>query len=222
MKIEAPKKPSREAGKWEEHMQKKAKGPIKGGEAEITHAKKKASVAPTKGKVMIESGQPKAVRSLPTSRSGGHAAVKESAKVEHKQHAKVESKPHAPAHKKEETKHAAKAPVLPAKKNFGAKSAVADIAKDVSIEEQLADLDILKHPLVTEKAVNLIESENKLTFVVAKSASKPTVKSAVESLYKVRVKKVSILNDMKARKRAIVTLHKEFKASDIATKLGVI
>ncbi|HLC92533.1 MAG TPA: 50S ribosomal protein L23 [archaeon] len=84
------------------------------------------------------------------------------------------------------------------------------------------DLNILKHPLVTEKAVNMIEDENKLTFVVDKNATKPTIKGAVESLYKVRVKKVSILNDMKARKRAIVTLNKEFKASDIATKLGVI
>ena len=83
-------------------------------------------------------------------------------------------------------------------------------------------MDILKHPLVTEKAVNMIEAENKLTFVVDSDATKPAIKNAVESLYKVKVRKVNVLRDMKARKRAIVTLGKEFKAGDIATKLGVI
>ena len=54
MKIETPKKASKEAQKWEEHMSKKAKAPAKGSsEADITPAKKKQSVAPAMGKVHI-------------------------------------------------------------------------------------------------------------------------------------------------------------------------
>lgn len=90
------------------------------------------------------------------------------------------------------------------------------------LEEEITDLNILKHPLVTEKAVNMIEAENKLTFVVDTSATKPLVRKAVEGLYKVKVRGVNIVRDMKARKRAIVTLDKAFKAADVATKLGVI
>ncbi|HLC79041.1 MAG TPA: 50S ribosomal protein L23 [archaeon] len=92
----------------------------------------------------------------------------------------------------------------------------------VDVEESLVDLEILKHPLVTEKAVNMIEAENKISFIVNGNATKPLVRKAVESLYKVKVKKVNIVRDMKARKRAIVTLDKSFKAGDVATKMGVI
>ncbi len=90
------------------------------------------------------------------------------------------------------------------------------------LEAAVVELDILKYPLVTEKAVNMIDAENKLTFVVGGNASKPDVKRAVEDLYKVKVTGVNIIRDMKARKRAIVTLDRKFKAADVATKLGVI
>ncbi len=90
------------------------------------------------------------------------------------------------------------------------------------VEAEIKGLDLLKYPLVSEKAVNMIEAENKLTFIVDKRASKPLIKSAVEYLYNVKVKKVNIINDLKSRKKAIVTLSKEFKAGDVATKLGVV
>ncbi len=62
MKIETPKKVDKNSVKWEEHMNKKPMD-TKGGEAEITHAKKKESVAP------VKLGPPKGVRSLPKSSS---------------------------------------------------------------------------------------------------------------------------------------------------------
>src|SRR3989338_5106660 len=49
------------------------------------------------------------------------------------------------------------------------------------------DFEILKYPLVTEKAVNMIDAENKLVFVVDGKATKQIVKKAVEELYKVKV-----------------------------------
>ena len=88
--------------------------------------------------------------------------------------------------------------------------------------EKLAGREIILYPLISEKAVNMIESENKIVFIVNSSAGKQDVKSAVEKLYNVKVESIRTNNDRKGRKSAIVRLKKEFKADDLATKLGVI
>ncbi len=82
--------------------------------------------------------------------------------------------------------------------------------------------EVLLFPLITEKAVNMIESENKICFVVNKKSGKKDVKNAVETLYNVKVDSVKILNDLKGRKKAIVKINKKFKADELATKLGVL
>ncbi len=150
---------------------------------------------------------------------------KVSAKEEHR-HGTHEGHPHAHAKKETGVKEGedghAKGTEAKAEK-ITATQDIAPSKMDIKqLEAAVADLDILKFPLVTEKAVNMIEAENKLTFIVAQKASKPIVKKAVEDLYKVKVTAVNIIRDMKARKRAIVTLDKKFKAADVATKLGVI
>lgn len=82
--------------------------------------------------------------------------------------------------------------------------------------------EVVLYPLITEKAVNMIEAENKLCFIVAKNASKASVKNALEKEYSIKVDSVKVLNDRKGRKKAIVKVNREFKADDIATRLGVI
>lgn len=82
--------------------------------------------------------------------------------------------------------------------------------------------DIILFPLITEKAVDSIERENKLTFIVGKHSTKKEIKEEIEKEFKVKVDKVNVVNDMKGRKKAIVQINKEFKANDIAMKLGVI
>ncbi len=82
--------------------------------------------------------------------------------------------------------------------------------------------ETILHPLITEKAVNMIEAENTLCFIVSRSAGKQDIKDSIEALYNVKVDKVRVLNDRKGRKKAIVKINKAFKADDIATRLGVI
>ena len=82
--------------------------------------------------------------------------------------------------------------------------------------------EMILFPLITEKAVNMIESENKLCFIVSKKATKADVKKAVEKAYAIKIDSVNVLLDRKGRKKAIVKVNKEFKADEIATKLGVI
>jgi len=86
----------------------------------------------------------------------------------------------------------------------------------------LKSYDIVFHPLITEKSVNVIEKENKLVFVVNKESTKKEVKEAVEDLYDVKVDAVNMVNDLKGRKKAFVKINKKFKANDIAVKLGII
>ena len=81
---------------------------------------------------------------------------------------------------------------------------------------------VIFHPQVTEKAVKLIESENKLVFIVAMDASRADVKRAVEILFEVRVKDVKIEITPEGQKRSYVKLAPEFMADEIAAKLGVV
>lgn len=82
--------------------------------------------------------------------------------------------------------------------------------------------DIIKNPLTTEKAVKLMETENKLIFVVSKRAKKEDVKKAVQEIFKVKVVSVNIYNTSKSEKRAYVMLSKENPAMDIITELGLM
>lgn len=81
---------------------------------------------------------------------------------------------------------------------------------------------IVKHPLATEKAVRLMESENKLIFIVDKKATKPEIKKAVEHLFNVKVLKVNTLIDTAGRKKAYLKFSAETPAIDIATEMGII
>jgi len=81
---------------------------------------------------------------------------------------------------------------------------------------------VILYPQATEKAVKLIESENKLIFVVDRSASKADVKMAIETLFEVKVKSVSVQITPQGKKRAYVRLAPEFMADEIASKLGMI
>ncbi|MDD3975747.1 MAG: 50S ribosomal protein L23 [Candidatus ainarchaeum sp.] len=82
--------------------------------------------------------------------------------------------------------------------------------------------DVVEYPVITEKAVDLISTANRLTFVVNKKSTKAQIKDAVEKMYNVKVKTINTLLDRKNRKKAFVTLSKENNAQDVANKLGIL
>jgi large subunit ribosomal protein L23 len=81
---------------------------------------------------------------------------------------------------------------------------------------------VLLNPRATEKAVRVIESENKLIFSVANDATKRDVKQAVEALYEVKVLKVNLERTSRGEKRAYVRLMPDFSAEELAAKLGMV
>ena len=80
---------------------------------------------------------------------------------------------------------------------------------------------IVKYPLSTEKSIRLMESQNKLIFVVDIDADKKMVKNAVEDMFKVKVENVRTYV-RKGEKRAYVRFSNENPAIDIATQLGLM
>ena len=80
---------------------------------------------------------------------------------------------------------------------------------------------IILRPYITEKTFNLIEKENKLTFIVADSASKKDVNEAIKTMYESNVKEVNIFRTIQGKK-AIVKFTKDDEARQLATKLGLV
>jgi large subunit ribosomal protein L23 len=90
--------------------------------------------------------------------------------------------------------------------------------------------DVLIAPVITEKATTSSE-HSKLVFKVARNATKPQIKQAVEKLFDVKVKSVNTLNrkgkikafrgrvgEQQTTKRAVVTLEEGYHI-DVSTGL---
>ncbi|ASC74315.1 50S ribosomal protein L23 [Halomicronema hongdechloris C2206] len=60
--------------------------------------------------------------------------------------------------------------------------------------------DIVRRPIVTEKATLLLEN-NQYTFEVAPNATKPDIKAAIEELFDVKVVGVSTSNPPRKKRR---------------------
>jgi large subunit ribosomal protein L23 len=61
--------------------------------------------------------------------------------------------------------------------------------------------DIIIKPLVTEKAVNLAQEQNKYAFYVDRHANKIEIKKAVEELFNVKVTAVNTMTEKGKKKR---------------------
>jgi large subunit ribosomal protein L23 len=82
--------------------------------------------------------------------------------------------------------------------------------------------EVVFYPLMTESASLMVEKDNKLIFIVNPKAGKADIKRAVEELYEVEVVKVTVQMTPQGQKKAFVKLDPEFKASDVAIKLGIL
>lgn len=82
--------------------------------------------------------------------------------------------------------------------------------------------EVIHYPLISEDSVTLIERENKITFIVNLKADKSDVERAVRELYEAEVESVNTLITPDGRKKAYVKFKPEFKAADLAVKLGIL
>mgnify|MGYP001584080011 CR=1 FL=1 len=82
--------------------------------------------------------------------------------------------------------------------------------------------EVVLYPLMTESASLMVEKENKLAFMVNLKASKSDVKRAVEQMYEVKVESVNTQVTPTGEKKAFVKLHPDYRAADVAIKLGIL
>jgi large subunit ribosomal protein L23 len=87
---------------------------------------------------------------------------------------------------------------------------------------KLAVHEVVRYPLLSEDAVTLLEAENKITFIVDTRSDKHDIKRAIEELYEVRVEQVRTLITPTGDKKAFVKLSRDFKAADLAVRLGIL
>jgi len=87
---------------------------------------------------------------------------------------------------------------------------------------KLAVNEVVRYPLLSEDAVTLLEAENKITFIVDARCDKHDIKRAIEELYEVKVDRVRTLITPEGDKKAFVKLTPDFKAADLAVRLGIL
>jgi len=87
-------------------------------------------------------------------------------------------------------------------------------------EERL--LKILLAPHVSEKSNRLTDRYNQVAFKVTPDATKPEIKDAVELLFKVKVKGVTVLNVKGKRKRfgAVSGRRSDWKKAYVSLEAG--
>jgi large subunit ribosomal protein L23 len=83
-------------------------------------------------------------------------------------------------------------------------------------------MNSLVYPLSTEKALNMIDKNNTISYIVDFRSSKPEIKKEFEDTFAVKVASINTETTMKNTKRAYIKLKPEFKASDVARKLKLV
>ena len=84
------------------------------------------------------------------------------------------------------------------------------------------DRDVIDHPHVTEKAMDLMEFDNTLQFVVSLSADKNDIVDAIEDSYDEEVASVNTQITMDGEKKATVRFAEEDAAEDVMSRIGVV
>lgn len=81
--------------------------------------------------------------------------------------------------------------------------------------------DVIQHPHITEKAMDKMDFENTLQFIVHLDSTKPEIREAIQDRYDVTVESVNTLVTTDGRKKANVRLSEDDDAQDVASRIGV-
>ncbi|QSG15397.1 50S ribosomal protein L23 [Halapricum desulfuricans] len=81
--------------------------------------------------------------------------------------------------------------------------------------------DVIKHPHVTEKAMDKMDFQNKLLFIVDIDATKDEIVDAIETQFDVTIENVTTMVTMNGNKKAEVTLSEADDAQEVASRIGV-
>lgn len=98
----------------------------------------------------------------------------------------------------------------------------AEKKKDEVVAQTSDPYEVLRFVLMTEKAVRMVEAQNKLVFIVDRRYDKKEIKKAAETAFESAIESVNTSIDQKGRKKAYIRFVKPGQAGDIAVRLGII
>lgn len=78
------------------------------------------------------------------------------------------------------------------------------------------------HPIVTEKAMVILENVNQLTFIYEKEAKKEDIKRDIELTFEKKVRSINTMMTTKGTKKAIITFEESNAAEEILSQLGIV
>jgi large subunit ribosomal protein L23 len=90
--------------------------------------------------------------------------------------------------------------------------------KSLSLEEAS---QIILRPYITEKTYNLIDKENKVTFIVNEKATKTQILASLRVMYEAEGSEVNTVRTISGKK-AFVKFVRDQGARDLATRLGLV
>ena len=82
-------------------------------------------------------------------------------------------------------------------------------------------MSVIKYPTVTEKAVDKMDFENKMQFIVDTDAEKAEIVEDIEQQFDVDIEKVTTMVTPQGEKKATVLLTDDHDAQEIASRIGV-
>ena len=80
---------------------------------------------------------------------------------------------------------------------------------------------VILKPYITEKTFAMVENESKICFIVERTANKPQIAEAVNTLYNQKAVKVNTARTIYGKK-AFVQFENTEKARDLATRIGML
>ena len=80
----------------------------------------------------------------------------------------------------------------------------------------------LAHPIVTEKAMFILENVNQLSFLVEKEDRKEDIKAAIEKTFGKKIAAINTMMTTKGTKKAIITFEESNAAEEILSQLGIV
>jgi len=81
---------------------------------------------------------------------------------------------------------------------------------------------VLKYPFVTEKAMMMLESQNKLQFLVEREATKHQIAKEIEKSFGQEVKSVRTVMTTKGQKKAVISFKNDKAAEEVLSRLGIM
>ena len=81
---------------------------------------------------------------------------------------------------------------------------------------------VLKYPFVTEKAMMMLESQNKLQFLVEREATKKQIAKEIEKSFGQEVKSVRTIMTTKGQKKAVISFTNDKAAEEVLSRLGIM